>query len=102
MAQPSLLSAFSPQNSARIYVPGCSLQHSSIAEKKTIQNLTMDQKLVIYSIHITEYYINMLQINVFHFLPFCNIRQTQPTTLSVYTLLQPDEDHFSLEEEPSH
>lgn len=62
----------------------------------------MDQKLVIYSIHITEYYINMLQIDMFNFLPFYKIRQTQPTTLSVYTLLQPDEDHFSLEEEPPH
>lgn len=44
----------------------------------------------------------MLQIDMFNFLPFYKIRQTQPTTLSVYTLLQPDEDHFSLEEEPSH
>lgn len=85
MAQPSLLSAFSPQNPERIYVPRCLLQHSSIAEKKTIQNLIMDQKLVIYSIHITEYCINKLQINMFNFLPFCKIRQTQPTTLSVYT-----------------
>ena len=62
MAQPSLLSAFSPQNPERIYVPRYSLQHSSIAEKKIIQNLIMDQKLVIYSIHITEYYINCKSI----------------------------------------
>lgn len=66
----------------------CKGAHSTRTATQTPpENLTMDPKLVTYSVHTTKRYRNELQISMFNFVPFCKIKQTYPRTFSVYRLL---------------